>query len=314
MLRFETELRELHAAGTLDSAATERALALDRGEVYSLHAELRLCLYAAVALITIGVGVLLKQNLQHIGPLTLLAAIGLAAGACYATALRTRRRGSVRSLAGDYLLLLGALLLSSGCGYAESQFHLFGEHWARQLLLLALVHASTAYYFDSRLLLSLALTSLASWLGIEPGLGTAWSLPHAPPDFGWRALACAALIFAWREIDRRARLAPQFLEVFDHFALILALGAGLLWCVHPEQRLAGLLLLVVLGAFAVYRGYHRSSEFMVVYGVVYPAIGLGAVCAQLIGSPLVVAVIELMLAIGALLLLWRLRAGARAGP
>jgi Predicted membrane protein (DUF2157) len=311
MRSFETELQELRDAGVLDDAAAKQAIAIDRGEIYSLYWELRLGLYTAVALISIGLGVYLKQNLQRIGPLTLLAAIGVAAAACYATALRSRSRGSARSLVGEYLLLLGALLLSAGCGYADSQFRLFGEHWARLLLLLALVHAITAYYFNSRLLLSVALASLAGWLGIEPSLGNPLSLPGTAPAFGWRALECAALIYAWRELDRRMHRAPQFQDVFDHYALILALAAGLLWCVQTGWRLTGLLILAVLGSLAIYRGHRREIESMVVYGVAYPTIGLAIVLVDLIRTPVLSALAVLLLTVGAVMLLWRLRTGAR---
>src|SRR5882672_1092013 len=175
MVRFETELQELRVAGVLDEVTAQRALALDRGAIFSLFEEFRVAMYAAVTLISVGLGLLLKRNLERIGPVTLLVAILVAAAACYATALRSRRRDVPRTVVGDYLLLLGALLLSAAAGYAESQFHWFGDQWARQLLILALAHGVAAYYFDSRLVLSLALTAFAAWFGIEPRFGNVFT-------------------------------------------------------------------------------------------------------------------------------------------
>ena len=310
MLRFETELQELSDAGALEPAAAAQAMAVDRGALYSLYWEMRLAMYAAVALISIGLGVLLRQNLQRIGPLAMLGAMAAAAAPCYATALRSRRRGATRSLVGDYLLLLGAMLVSAGIGYGESQFHWFGAHWARHLLLIALLHGAAAYYFDSRLLLSLALASFAAWLGIEPAFGNPFWIAGSSMNLGWRALECAALVYGWRELSRRRRLAPQFQELFDHFALLMALGAGLLWCFHAHMRPAGLLVLALLGPGAVFLGRRRASELMIVYGVAYPAAGMAVVSADLIDTPVFSALMVLAIVAGAATLLWRLRVNA----
>ena len=122
MYSLEPEYRELNAAGLIDEAATSRAIALERGEICSVFEEVRFALYAAVAAITTGVGVLVKENLDHIGPLTLILTLALVAGVCYAPALRTRLRQEIRSIGGDYLLLLGALIMSADLGYASGSY------------------------------------------------------------------------------------------------------------------------------------------------------------------------------------------------
>ena len=91
------------------AADFERLRRLESRQLFSLHRELLIALYAGVATLVAGVGLLVRDNLDRIGPATLVAALLAAAGACYATAIRTRRRGATRSLAGDYLLLLGAV-------------------------------------------------------------------------------------------------------------------------------------------------------------------------------------------------------------
>src|SRR5438105_4617427 len=164
MHTLERELRELHAAGLIDEPTTLRAVALDRGSIFTLFEELRIALYGAVALITTGLGILLKENLERIGPITVICVLALAAAACYACAIRTHLRARTRSIGGDYILLLGTLILSADLSYGEFQFHWLGSNWSRHLLLLAALHAATAYVFDSRLVLSVALTSLAGWL------------------------------------------------------------------------------------------------------------------------------------------------------
>ncbi len=141
MHTLEPELRTLHADGVIDDATASRALARDRGKVFSLHLELRATMYAGVLLVMAGVGMILARNLDRIGPLAIVLAIALAAGACAVAAVRAKLAGRALSVAGEYLLLLAVLLASADLAYAERQFTLLGPLWSWHLLLLAVVHA-----------------------------------------------------------------------------------------------------------------------------------------------------------------------------
>ena len=137
MHTLEPELRTLHAEGAIDDATASRALARDRGEVFSLNPELRATLYAGVLLVMSGVGIILARNLDRIGPLVIVLAIALVAVACGVPAVRARRAGRPLTVAADYLLLLAVLLVSADLAYAERQFTLLGPLWSWHLLLLA---------------------------------------------------------------------------------------------------------------------------------------------------------------------------------
>ena len=76
-----------------------------------------------------GVGILVKDHLDRIGPLTLILALAIAGAACYGPAIRAKSRVGGQSTVTDYLLLLGALIISADVGYAESQFHLDLPCW-----------------------------------------------------------------------------------------------------------------------------------------------------------------------------------------
>jgi hypothetical protein len=311
MHSLEPELRELHEDAVLDDVTASRAIALERRSVFSLFAELRAATYLAVVLLVTGLGMLVKENLERIGRLTLIAALALIAAACYASAIRTRLQGAQRSTVGDYVLLLGALVVSIDLGYSETQFHWLGANWSRHLLLLALLHAVTAYALDSRLVLSVALTSLAGWLGVERGFGSAlnlevFELDRAAPELGARALSCASVVIGWRAAHRRLRAAPQFDEVFDHFAANLAFWGALVLCFDERLGIAALLLLLALAAVSIRHGLRAGRESFVVYGVLYAAAGASHVTSRLIGEPLVGGISVLAIASGAVALLWRL--------
>src|SRR5215831_2762044 len=242
MHSLAAELRELQSRGGLDATAAAGALALECRSPFSVFNELRAALYAGVALVVTGVGILIREHLDRIGPLVLILALALVGAACYVPAIRAKSRGTALATVTEYILLLGALIVSAVVGYAESQFHWLGANWSRHLLLLAAFHALTAYVFGSRLVLSVALTSLAGWFGIERGPGNLAPWQFAAPELGLRALVCAAVILAWRAIDRSSQGA-RFRPVFEHFAANLAFWGVLGWCSNERWRVVGVLAL-----------------------------------------------------------------------
>jgi hypothetical protein len=132
MHTLEPEYMEFNADGVIDESATMRAVALDRGSIFSLYTELRFALYVSVAAITTGIGILLKNNLDHIGSVTLIVALAFIATACYANAARVKLRGEARSIGGDYVLLLGALIIERRLGLCRIAVSL-----ARYILVMA---------------------------------------------------------------------------------------------------------------------------------------------------------------------------------
>ena len=307
MHTLERELRILHAEGAIDDATAARALARDRGRVFSLHAELRVTLYAGVLLVMSGVGIVLARNLERIGPLGIALGIALVAAACAVPAARSRQAGRALTVAGEYLLLLAVLLGSADLAYAERQFTLLGPLWTWHLLLLAVVHGAIAYAFASPLVLAASLTALAGWFGVGGTVGDVLHVSYSTPVLGARALGCAAVIAAWRYADRRARPDSRFSDVFDHFAANLAFWGAIAWCMEWPWLVAGLPLLAALSYASVRRGLAKGREIFLVYGTVYAAIG---VCAAVLphihrttpSMSFVLAVVSVAAAA-----LWRLR-------
>ena len=294
------------------AADFERLRRLESRQLFSLHRELLIALYAGVATLVAGVGLLVRDNLDRIGPATLVAALLAAAGACYATAIRTRRRGATRSLAGDYLLLLGALLLSSAVGYAESQFRGFGDDWPWHLLWLAAIHGFTAYALDSRLVLAGALTAFAAWAGIAAKPGDLWAPRAALQGLGWRALACAAVFTAARALHRRQSGWREFPDVYEHFAANFAFWGTLALLFDAPTRWIGAVLLAALAGFVGQRGFRQGRETAVLYAVGYATFGLCWLEATLLPGARLQQPVVLLTLVAAVSLLWRLRTRMKA--
>lgn len=287
MHTLEPELRTLHREGALDDAAAARAIALDTRRTFSVHGELRLAAYAGVALTVGGVGLFVKRNFERIGPLAVLAGLLLAAAAAYAWAARAlvssdanAARPGVRTLPpiAEYTLLLGALLASAALAFAETQFRLLGPLWSWHLLILAGLHAATAYAYRSSLVLAASVTTLAGWFGVGATLDTAdhalFGSAHGGLEFGLRALACAALVGVWRTADFRLRADASFTAVFDHALANLEMLGGVALCVDDAWALLGLPLVALCAWLAIRHGLRTGREGFVVYGVAYTAIAL----------------------------------------
>jgi hypothetical protein len=143
-----------------------------RGELVSVRPELRLLLYGGVLAVMGGVGLLVQQNLDRIGPLTI--AIALSAGALGALAWALRHAppfswgpSSSVHLAFDYILLLGVLLTGAALAYIELNFTALGANWSYHLLVMSLFAAVLAVRGDSRVVASIALTTFAAWRGVS---------------------------------------------------------------------------------------------------------------------------------------------------
>lgn len=309
MLDLSAELDSLPGAATLD-AARAQALRLERREVFSVRQELLVALYVAVATLIAGVGLLVKANLDRIGPAALVTGILLAAALCYWWALHLRRAGRERSLGEDYLLLLGALLFSAAVGYAELQFHLFGKAWSRHLLWLALWHLGSAYFFGSRLVLSVALTAFAGWLGVQTRLGSLFDPLYPMLGAGSRALSCALLFWCGSRLHARGRGHGRsgFHEVYSQFAVNFAFWGTLALFAHSATRWFGVPLLLVLTVFVGRMGLGERRESYVLYAVGYGTVGLVWLEALLLGGYVVASSLGLATVVGAIVLLLRLRA------
>ena len=301
------ELNALPAAEAGD--AVRQAIVLEERRVISVRRELLVALYLAVATLVAGVGLLVKANLDRIGPAALLAGILVAAALCYFVALRAQRASRKRSLGEDYVLLLGALLFSAAAGYAEMQFHLFGTGWSRHLLLLAAWHLATAYLFGSRLVLSVALTAFAGWLGVEARLGTLFDPVSPLLGAGPRSLLCALLFYIGSRFHLAERMdgARGFRDVYLQFAAnfgfwgALALGAG------AATRWIGALVLLGLAVAVGSLGLRERRQSFLLYAVGYSTIGLIWLEVLLLGGFELASLIGLCTVIGAVVLLMSLR-------
>jgi predicted membrane protein DUF2157 len=242
---------EMVASGLLTPEQAAAALRPARGEILSIRAELRAVLYLGVLAVTTGVGFLLKENLDRIGPGTIALALGLAAVAILAWVERKAPpfswgKAASPHLALDYLLLLGLLLVAADLAYIEVKFTPLGANWVYHLLLVAALYGLAAFRYDARLIFSLALSTFAAWRGVAASrLGLPWE--YSAAVVRWNAIAVGVffLAFGWalRRFDRKAHFEP----VATWLGWLLILGALATGIAESATWAAWCLALLVVG-------------------------------------------------------------------
>ncbi len=261
MLNLEPEIVELAQSGAIAHDEASRRIAFERRDIFSVHAELRAAAWLGAMLIASAVAIIVSRNFERIGPLAISVAIFAAAAGCYAVSWYRRRRGR-ESLVDEYVVLLGALLLSAGVGFVEAQYKILGDEAYRHFLVVAVLHAAAAYAFRSRAVLSLSLAAMATWLGFEIE-GEKWL----------SLFAAAAIVLVWRALDRNS----SFTRTLEHFAANLAFFGALDLTFDDGTRLIGALITLVIAAVVIVYGFRKKHELFVLYAYVYAVIAVDAV-------------------------------------
>lgn len=179
-----------------------------------------------------GVGIFVRDHHDRLGPVLIGSVLGLGALACLVYVLRRSPGFSWEEtvsphLAADYVLVLGALLVASDLAYLERQFRFLGDRWPYHFLVVAAAYFLLAYRFDSRAVLSLAVTAFAAWRGVSAGIAFESRQELALADMRWNALACGVLFLAAGVLSVRSRRKPHFQNVYVTGGLLLFFG-GLL--------------------------------------------------------------------------------------
>jgi len=279
-VRLDDRIADLGRKGILTPAQADAVSAAERGEPFSLYREIHAFYYFGVPLIAAGMGLTLKDRLAQWGPFILLGGLSIGVLACAAYVARrgpdwSRDLVPAPCAAFDYVIFLGCLLLSLDVGYAESHYHWLGGEWRWHLLPLTAVFGAASYRYDNRLALSLALSSLATWLGLElNSFGLVFRDFHRT-----YALAFGVICATTGVLTRREGIKPHFLDVYLNFAAHF-IGAALLSGVieHRMRSVHFYLMAALCAATAVWA--LRSRRFLyLAYSVLY---GYAAVTAVVV--------------------------------
>ena len=272
-------LAEWKAVGTITQAQHDTLAAMVRKERVSVYVELSALWYLGVLSFVGGLGWTMRAYVANLGDAAILSLLSLMVAAafyyCFAT-VEPYANTEVESpnLALDYVLYLGCLVLSAEIGYLEYRFHIF-DNWHHHLLIVSVMFGALAYRFDNRFVLSLALSSLAGWLGLRI---SGFDIVAADP-LRATALIYGAFVAGIGTWLSRQGIKAHFLDVYLHLSanvVLAALGSGI---GEPGLGLVYLGALLSLCAAAVLLGIRYRRFAFVTYGILY---GYGAVSFRLL--------------------------------
>ncbi|WP_343673926.1 DUF2157 domain-containing protein [Chitinophaga sp.] len=163
---------KLEQDGLISPGSMSNIRAASEKKLFSLHWELKTILYLGVLLLSGGLGILVVKNIDTIGHQVVLLAIALACIGCFYYCFRKKLPflwGKVPAPNPffDYILLLGCLLFITFITYLQGAYGVFKFHYGTATFIPLIVLFFSAYYFDHLGVLSLAITNLAAWLGVN---------------------------------------------------------------------------------------------------------------------------------------------------
>jgi hypothetical protein len=274
-------LNQLHQQGLVPKEQNRIIADIEARRPFSLHWELRSILYVGILMLSSGLGLLIYENYDNLGHLTILGGIGLLCVAAFGYAVFVRPPWTPaltqsKSPFGDYTLVLGCLLFLSLEGYAQYEYTLFGTRYGLVTILPALLFLALAYRFDHRGVLGMGLTALMAWVGVTVRpLDLYLKTNFFDERVIYSALALSGLVIGVALVLERQKIKPHFM-----FTYLLVIGNLLL-----VALLAGifnldslrLLFAVGLAAACVAFDWYARREQSFLFGLmaaVYGYIGL----------------------------------------
>jgi hypothetical protein len=278
-------LKEMHRAGTLSSGQLDVLTELHLKKRYSIHQELRAAIYFGVLLITAGVGLTIRQYFAQLGDIAIVGSLTVGALGAFLYCFMKGKPwsgGEVESpnILFDYVLLFGCTLYAADVGYIETQFHVLGDSWHNYLLVSTALFFFLAYRFDNRLVLSMALSTLAAWFGFQLSARFLSFYQY----YRESAIAYSLVTFAVGSILHRLAVKKHFFDIYLNFTvhfLLVALLSGV-----AQYRFSSWHLPAMAAAIAAVTVYSmRTRRFLyMLYAILYGYACLSVVAIEFISG------------------------------
>jgi len=262
-------------------SAKQAALLADLHEkrTYSICRELRFLLYIGILLVIAGAGLTVKQYFAQLGDPAIITTLTVCAVAAWVYCfLRggtfAKEQVPAPDIAFDFILFFGCAFYSLDVAYLETHFSLLGAEWKNHLLVSAALFLFLAYRFDNRLVLSLALSTLAAWFGFTLSGQRYFSFAEY---YRLYAILYALMALGVGMLFHRLAFKKHFFDIYLNFAvhfLCLALIAGVADRKFWPPYFPALILACALLAFHAVR--MRRFLYML-YALIYGYIGVSIV-------------------------------------
>jgi len=271
-------LKKLCEEQKLGPGQAELLLDLHERRIISIHRELRFFLYVGILLVIAGAGLTVKQYFIHLGDLAIISVLTFGSLAAFLYCFlkgNPYRKDQVASpnIVFDYILFFGCAFYSMDIAYIEAQFHVLGDGWKNYLLISAAAFFFLSHRFDNRLVLSMALSTLAAWFGFTL---SGYRLPFGE-YYRLSAIAYGLLVLCGGILLYRLSVKKHFFDIYLNFAvhfLCIALISGV-----AQYKILSLYFPGFLTACAALAFYSvRVRKFLyTLFAVIYGYIGISIV-------------------------------------
>ena len=274
-MNYQTLLGILTEKGIISDKQSSQISTHEISQPFSVHWELRSLLYLGITLLSTGLGILIYKNIDTIGHNILIGLIALACAGCFYYAFLHKKPFSWQEIEGttnldDFALLGGCLTFLTLEGYLQYQYNVFGTRYGLAAFIPAILFFFCAYRFDHRGVLSMAITALASGVGVSIAPVKLWEAN----DFNSQNLVITALLlgiflilFAWVSVQKDWK--KHF--SFTYFLLggNLAFVAGLAGLFAFDWKIIYFVVLAILSYLYITYARQKHSYIFLLMGVVY---------------------------------------------
>lgn len=258
--------------------------------IFSLNAELKLFLYLSVVLFTSGIGILIYDNINTIGHSILISVVFILTVICYYLSFKKapkfqKEQTHFESPVMEYIVLTANLLTCIFISYLQLQYNTFGTNYGLATIIPTTIGLFSAYYFDNKNVLSLAITGLAAYIGLTV---TPQSLLqnnfYNTNSLSYAAIGLGSILLLWNYYCSKINLKTHFSFIILTFALHL-IGISCLNNLVENDYYFLFTILLVLSTYYFYRcSYEIKSVSIFSFAVLYGFIGLNISFFKIIDS------------------------------
>lgn len=280
MGRFEENAtNRLFEKHLIDKEQMDQIAAYRRLNVFSVHTELKLFLYLSVLLFTSGIGILIYENIDSIGHIVILSLLLIVTVICYYFSFKNavgfqKQQTNFENPLFDYLILAAILLSCIFIGYLQFQYTTFGTHYGLATLIPTAIALFCAYYFDSKSILSIAITGLAAYIGLSVSPQALLNNDFQQSDsLIYSAIALGLVLIVWSIYSTTIDLKKHFSLVFLTFALHLISIS----CINNLFEPYWGVFIILLAASSYYfytKSYQIKSVSLFVFAMLYAYFGI----------------------------------------
>lgn len=242
---------------------------------FSVHRELRSILYLGILFIGSGLGIIIYENIDTIGHQAIIGGISIVTILCFFYTYKFRNAFSWQQVESsnrfaEYTLLLGCTTFLILEGYLQFQYKYFGTKYGLATFIPTVIFFFCAYRFDHKGVLSMAVTGLASWLGLTIApLSIVSKNDFTDPKLIITAIILGIVLIAISWLSDKNNLKQHFAFSYMFLGGNLAAIAGLTGLFNHDFKVLYFIAGIALSAFFIFYSRQKASLVFILMGVVY---------------------------------------------